>query len=136
MVNLSLQLPPDLFTWNGSTIPVDLRYRYTPNQVSQHGMVSVLFNEQFVHSWPLSGPPARTSAILSQVSGWSGDAWCSATSSSLAELLRNQNSFHVGVQSPHRTGSLHLHHPAGNACGHRPRLHAQHLEAAPLHRHA
>jgi hypothetical protein len=53
-VNLSLQ-PPDLFTWNGSTIPVDLRYRYTPNQVSQHGMVSVLFNEQFVHSWPRAG---------------------------------------------------------------------------------
>ena len=101
-VNLSLQLPPDLFTWNGSTIPVDLRYRYTPNQVSQHGMVSVLFNEQFVHSWPLERATSKTSpsAILSQVSGWSGDALVQRHFQLPAELLRNQNSFHVGVQIP------------------------------------
>jgi hypothetical protein len=64
-------------------------------------MVSVLFNEQFVHSWPLSGPPARLpSAILSQVSGWSGDALVQRHFQLPAELLRNQNSFHVGVQIP------------------------------------
>lgn len=101
-VNLSLQLPPDLFTWNGTTIPVDLRYRYTPNQVSQHGMVSVLFNEQFVRSWPLDRAANKLSpsAILSQVGGLSGEASVQRHFQLPAELLRNSNSFHIGVQIP------------------------------------
>ena len=101
-VNLSLQLPPDLFTWNGTTIPVDLRYRYTPNQVSQHGMVSVLFNEQFVRSWPLERAANKLSpsAILSQVGGLSSEASVQRNFQLPAELLRNNNSFHIGVQIP------------------------------------
>lgn len=101
-VNLSLQLPPDLFTWNDTTIPVDLRYRYTPNQVSQHGIVSVLFNEQFVRSWALERAPGKLSpsALLGQATGLTGEAVVQRSFHLPAELLRNSNSVHIGVQIP------------------------------------
>lgn len=101
-VHLNLQLPPDLFSWNGSTIPIDLRYRYTPNQVSQHGMVSVLFNEQFVRSWTLERAVTKLSpsGILGQAGGLSGEATVQRNFQLPAELLRNSNSFRIGVQIP------------------------------------
>lgn len=101
-VNLSLQLPPDLFTWNGTSIPVDLRYRYTPNQVSQNGMVSVLFNEQFVRSWALDKVSNGLSAsnLLPSLSANSGESTVRRTFRLPAELLRSNNSLRIGVQIP------------------------------------
>lgn len=101
-VNLNLQLPPDLFTWDGATVPLDLRYRYTPNQVSQHGMVNLMFNEQFVRSWALERVPSDTSVsnLLPSLSAFSGEAAVQRDFKLPAELLRNSNSMRVGVQIP------------------------------------
>ena len=48
-----MRLPPDMFTWNQADMLARLKYRYTPNQVSDHGMVSLAINQQFVRSQPL-----------------------------------------------------------------------------------
>ena len=101
-VRFNLQLPPDLFTWDGATVPVDLRYRYTPNQVSQHGMVSLVFNEQFVRSWALDRAPGETSPsnLLPSISAFSGEASVQRNFKLPADLLRNNNSMHIGMQIP------------------------------------
>lgn len=53
-IRLNMRVPPDLFRWNDSGIPVDLKYRYTPQaHTSANASLLVNFNEQLVKSVPL-----------------------------------------------------------------------------------
>jgi len=53
-IRLNMRLPPDLFHWNDSGIPVLLKYRYTPQPLkSDDSSLLVNFNEQLVKSVPL-----------------------------------------------------------------------------------
>jgi hypothetical protein len=41
-----LRLPPDLFTWNRSGVPIDLHYRYTAPHDPDNSLLSVTVNDQ------------------------------------------------------------------------------------------
>lgn len=53
VIRIDVRVPPDLFGWREKDVPVDLRYRYTPQPTSVNS--SLLFNvkDQFVKSIPL-----------------------------------------------------------------------------------
>jgi cellulose synthase operon protein B len=54
-INITLQLPPDLFTWRSRGIPMDLRYRYSPPAEDYDGSrMSVSINKQFVEAFNLN----------------------------------------------------------------------------------
>jgi len=54
-VKISLQLPPDLFTWRSRGIPMDLEYRYSPTSADFDGSrMSVSINKQFVEAFNLN----------------------------------------------------------------------------------
>ena len=53
MVNL--RLPPDLFTWNRSGVPVELKYRYTAPAARDNSILTVSINNQLLRSYRL--PP-------------------------------------------------------------------------------
>lgn len=54
-INVSMQLPPDLFTWQSRGIPLDLRYRYTPPVSDGNGSkMSFSINNQFVEAFNLT----------------------------------------------------------------------------------
>lgn len=52
-ISIPMQLPPDLFNWREAGVPLDLKYRYTPQQVSGNSSLLVSFNDTFVKSMPL-----------------------------------------------------------------------------------
>jgi cellulose synthase operon protein B len=52
-IRINMRLPPDLFTWNRSGVPVDLRYRYTAPSERDNSMLSVSINEQLLRSYRL-----------------------------------------------------------------------------------
>lgn len=78
-VNISLQLPPDLFTWRSRGIPMDLHYRYSPPPEDYDGSrMSVSINKQFVEAFNLtqrgiSGDEARVRIPLLTDSFSGGD---------------------------------------------------------------
>jgi len=52
-INIPARMAPDLFSWKGRGVPLQLNYRYTPNSVSQHGSLSLSINDQFIKAYPL-----------------------------------------------------------------------------------
>lgn len=52
-VRIPLQLPPDLFGWREKPVPVDLRYRYTPQPGHTNSSLLVSVDQQFLKSFPL-----------------------------------------------------------------------------------
>jgi hypothetical protein len=58
-VNINTRMAPDLFTWNAKGVPLDLTYRYTPNNVSDRGALNISINNQFVQSYPLQSNEDR-----------------------------------------------------------------------------
>jgi len=66
-IRLNMRVPPDLFRWNDSGIPVVLKYRYTPQALkSESSSLLVNFNEQLVRSVPLL-PVERPSSLQSML---------------------------------------------------------------------
>lgn len=61
-VNVNTRMAPDLFTWNAKGVPLDLTYRYTPNQVSDQGALNISINNQFVRAYPLQSQEERASS--------------------------------------------------------------------------
>jgi len=55
MVNL--RLPPDLFTWNRSGVPVELKYRYTAPAARDNSVLTVSINNQLLRSYRLRRNP-------------------------------------------------------------------------------
>jgi len=52
-VRLDLRLPPDLFGWREKPVPVDLRYRYTPQPGQANSSLLISVDQQFLKSFPL-----------------------------------------------------------------------------------
>jgi hypothetical protein len=52
-IRINLRLPPDLFTWNQSGVPVDLRYRYSEPGDGDRASLNVSINELLLRSYPL-----------------------------------------------------------------------------------
>ncbi|MBM2766795.1 cellulose biosynthesis cyclic di-GMP-binding regulatory protein BcsB [Burkholderia anthina] len=54
-IRLNLRVPADLHSWNGSGVPITLRYRYTAPTVQDDSTLAVEINDQLVKSYRL-GP--------------------------------------------------------------------------------
>jgi len=52
-IRINMRLPPDLFSWNQSGVPMDLRYRYTSPQENDNSALNVSVNEQLLRSYRL-----------------------------------------------------------------------------------
>lgn len=52
-VRIDLRVPPDLFGWREKPVPVDLRYRYTPQPGQVNSSLLISVDEQFLKSFPL-----------------------------------------------------------------------------------
>ncbi|MGY4495293.1 cellulose biosynthesis cyclic di-GMP-binding regulatory protein BcsB [Pseudomonas sp. TE3610] len=52
-ITIPLHLPPDLFNWREAGVPLDLKYRYTPQQDSTNSSLLVSMNGNFMKSMPL-----------------------------------------------------------------------------------
>lgn len=52
-IRINARMAPDLFTWNTRGVPLKLLYQYTPTAVSDHGLLSVEVNNEFLKSYPL-----------------------------------------------------------------------------------
>lgn len=53
IIRVRMRVAPDLFTWREKGIPVDLKYRYTPQPDSLNSALLVNVNDQFLKSLPL-----------------------------------------------------------------------------------
>jgi hypothetical protein len=58
-MQVNLRLPPDLFTWNRTGVPVDLKYRYTAPAARDNSVLTVSINNQLLRSYRL--PPEADS---------------------------------------------------------------------------
>lgn len=52
-VRINLRLPPDLFTWNQTGVPMDLRYRFTPPDERDTSTLNISVNELLLRSYRL-----------------------------------------------------------------------------------
>ncbi|WP_273825524.1 cellulose biosynthesis cyclic di-GMP-binding regulatory protein BcsB [Pseudomonas asplenii] len=52
-ITIPVRLPPDLFNWREAGVPLDLKYRYTPQQESANSSLLVSLNNNFMKSMPL-----------------------------------------------------------------------------------
>lgn len=53
IMRVRARIAPDLFTWREKGIPVDLKYRYTPQPDSINSSMLISVNDQFLKSLPL-----------------------------------------------------------------------------------
>jgi hypothetical protein len=53
-ITMNLRLPPDLFTWNRSGVPIDLHYRYTAPNERDNSLLTVTVNNQLLRSYRLT----------------------------------------------------------------------------------
>jgi hypothetical protein len=52
-LNMNLRLPPDLFTWNRTGVPIDLHFRYTAPTEKDNSLLTVTINNQLLHTYRL-----------------------------------------------------------------------------------
>jgi hypothetical protein len=52
-ISVDLRLPPDLFNWREEGVPLRVKYRYTPQQVSSNSSLIIGLNDQFMKAMPL-----------------------------------------------------------------------------------
>lgn len=57
-----VRLPPDLFTWNRSGVPIELQYRYTAPHEPDNSLLSVTVNDQLLGSYRLPPEPHGSGA--------------------------------------------------------------------------
>lgn len=55
-IRVRFRIPPDLFTWRSDGVPVDLKYRYTPDSCANDLRLRVSINDELVRSFGL--PPS------------------------------------------------------------------------------
>jgi len=53
-IRLNLHVPADLYSWNGSGVPLSLKYRYTAPTVQNNSALAVQINDQLVKSYRLA----------------------------------------------------------------------------------
>ncbi len=53
LIRINTRVPPDLFGWNASAVPIDLHYRYTPQPYMVNSSLLFSVSDQFMKSIPL-----------------------------------------------------------------------------------
>ena len=64
-ITVPLNFPPDLFTWRDDGAPLDLKYRYTPQEKSSNSSFIVSFNDGLIQSRNLPSQDKLDSGVLS-----------------------------------------------------------------------
>ncbi|MGE8065415.1 cellulose biosynthesis cyclic di-GMP-binding regulatory protein BcsB [Pseudomonas sp. NPDC089569] len=64
-VTVPLNFPPDLFTWRDDGAPLNLKYRYTPQEKSSNSSFIVSFNDALIQSQSLLPQDKLESSVLS-----------------------------------------------------------------------
>ena len=68
-----LNFPPDLFTWRDEGAPLDLKYRYTPQEKSNNSSFIVSFNDALIQSQSLPSEDKLDSGVLSALKANNGN---------------------------------------------------------------
>jgi hypothetical protein len=112
LVRLNLMSPPDLFAWNTTGVPVNLKYRYTPRPKSDKSNLNVLVNGNYVASYPLLAYPGAAAP----------DATLMNLVSKIApgELMPGEASFHLPAVHMRSRSQVQFHfsfdYPKEGAC--------------------
>ncbi|MHC8348098.1 cellulose biosynthesis cyclic di-GMP-binding regulatory protein BcsB [Pseudomonas sp. RT4P38] len=64
-ITVPLNFPPDLFSWRDEGAPLDLKYRYTPQEKSTNSSFIVSFNDALIKSQNLPSEDKLDSGVLS-----------------------------------------------------------------------
>lgn len=69
-IRLNLGLPPDLYSWRGQEVPLDLHYRYMPRANSGKSVLNVQVNSLPLASLPIPSVPPATSLTGRLAENW------------------------------------------------------------------
>ncbi|MEO8641722.1 cellulose biosynthesis cyclic di-GMP-binding regulatory protein BcsB [Pseudomonas sp.] len=64
-ITVPLNFPPDLFTWRDEGAPLNLKYRYTPQEKSTNSSFIISFNDALIQSQTLLSQDKLDSGVLS-----------------------------------------------------------------------
>jgi hypothetical protein len=64
-ITVPLNFPPDLFTWRDEGAPLNLKYRYTPQEKSTNSSFIISFNDALIQSQNLLSQDKLDSGVLS-----------------------------------------------------------------------
>jgi hypothetical protein len=64
-ITVPLNFPPDLFTWRDEGAPLNLKYRYTPQEKSTNSSFIISFNDALIQSQSLLSQDKLDSGVLS-----------------------------------------------------------------------
>lgn len=67
LIRINMRMAPDLFTWQHDSVPLDLRYRYTPRPTLDKSTLNISVNDGFVRALSLSGMDAEKNKIKESV---------------------------------------------------------------------
>ncbi|MCK9775749.1 cellulose biosynthesis cyclic di-GMP-binding regulatory protein BcsB [Pseudomonas syringae] len=68
-ITVPLNLPPDLFSWREDGVPLNLKYRYTPQERSNNSSIMVSLNDTLIKAEPLPSIENLNNSIVSRLTG-------------------------------------------------------------------
>jgi hypothetical protein len=68
-ITVPLNLPPDLFSWREDGVPLNLLYRYTPQQRSNNSSIMVSLNDILIKAEPLPSVENLSSGLVARLTG-------------------------------------------------------------------
>ncbi|QVX14135.1 cellulose biosynthesis cyclic di-GMP-binding regulatory protein BcsB [Pseudomonas congelans] len=68
-ITVPLNLPPDLFSWREDGVPLNLKYRYTPQERSNNSSIMVSLNDTLLKAEPLPSIENLNNSIVSRLTG-------------------------------------------------------------------
>ncbi|RMO60153.1 Cyclic di-GMP binding protein [Pseudomonas amygdali pv. eriobotryae] len=68
-ITVPLNLLPDLFSWREDGVPLNLKYRYTPQERSNNSSIMVSLNDTLIKAEPLPSIENLNNSIVSRLTG-------------------------------------------------------------------
>lgn len=68
-ITVPLNLPPDLFSWREDGVPLNLLYRYTPQERSNNSSIMVSLNDILIKAEPLPSVENLSSSLVARLTG-------------------------------------------------------------------
>lgn len=59
VIGVNFNIPPDIFAWRSTGVPLDLHYRYSPRPTADRSVLNVNINDMFVKALPLASAPGK-----------------------------------------------------------------------------
>ncbi|UHL64434.1 cellulose biosynthesis cyclic di-GMP-binding regulatory protein BcsB [Paralcaligenes sp. KSB-10] len=90
-IELTLNLPPDLFIWRSPGIPMELKYHNTPPSTVDESRLNISVNSKFIASFPLAHASQRTIVDKLHIPLQSGQPYNADENVSMAALRPGMN---------------------------------------------